>query len=55
MENLVWIGLRATPEERKKLKHLKMVFQRRSNSDMLRFLINNGEKIFAPPAPVRAK
>lgn len=45
MEKLVWIGIKATRKERDKLNSLKEIFQRRSNSDMLRFLINNGEKI----------
>ena len=47
MEKLVWVGLKATPAERQKLKRLKQMAQRRSNSDMLRFLINNGEKILS--------
>ena len=55
MEKLAWIGLKATRKEREKLNLLKEIFQRRSNSDMLRFLINNGEKILPETVIIRAK
>ena len=55
MEKLVWIGIKATRKERDKLNSLKEVFQRRSNSDMLRFLINNGEKILPGAVAVETK
>ena len=44
--------LYATPEEMRKVNDLKTHFQRKSDSDMLRFLINREhEKIFARITP----
>lgn len=44
--------LYATPEEMKMVNDLKNHFQRKSDSDMLRFLINREhEKIFARITP----
>lgn len=49
------ICLVATREELQKFNSLKRIFQRRTDSDMLRFLINNGEKILSVNTPVDVK
>jgi hypothetical protein len=41
------IAIHATDEEVAKIKQLKVLFQRRTNSDLLRYLIDNGQKILA--------
>ena len=39
------IGIHATDKEMEQVKRLKGIFNRKSNSDLLRFLIAEGEKI----------
>ena len=53
------IGVHVTNQEFEKVEQLKVLFGRRTNSDLLRFLIANGEKILGAivsidttPAPV---
>ena len=54
------IAIHATDEEVAKIQQLKVLFQRRTNSDLLRYLIDNGQKILTAnvsidiptPAPV---
>lgn len=49
------ICLVATREELQKFNNLKRLFQRRTDSDMMRFLINNGEKILSANTAVDVK
>lgn len=41
------IAILATPEEQAKLQRLMCLYERNTQSDMLRFLIANGEKILS--------
>ena len=49
------IALIATPAEQAKLEVLMSLYQRNTISDMLRFLIANGEKILAANNAVAIK
>lgn len=46
------IALLATPEEQAKLQRLMWIYDRNTQSDMLRFLIANGEKILSKNNPI---
>ena len=49
------IALIATPQEQAKLQYLMQLYQRNTVSDMLRFLIANGEKILTANTAVGVK
>ena len=50
-----YVGMFLLPAEIAKLEALMVLFQRRTKTDMLRFLINNGEKILSANATSVAK